>query len=111
MGSALDRGRASFDRKAWRDAYEQLAIADRESPLAPEPLEQLAIAAFLAGKDDSSVDCWTRLHQEFLSQGEIVRAARSACWLGFDLMANSEMAPALGWFARARRLLDEGQHD
>ena len=47
-GSASrDRGRASFGRQAWGDAYAQLTAADREAALEPEDLERLAIAAQL----------------------------------------------------------------
>ena len=44
---SIDRGRASFARQAWGDAYAQLTAADREAALEPEDLERLAIAAQL----------------------------------------------------------------
>ena len=39
---ALDRGRESFGRRAWADAFAQLSAADRESPLEAEDLELVA---------------------------------------------------------------------
>ncbi len=51
MDGSLDRGRASFGRQAWRDAYAQLMAADREAALEPEDLERLAIASHLVGRD------------------------------------------------------------
>ena len=48
---ALARGRASFGRQAWGDAYAQLSAADREAALGPEDLERLAMAAHLVGRD------------------------------------------------------------
>ena len=54
----LERGRASFVRLAWADAYEALAAADRETPLAPDDLERLAAAAYLAGHDGDSAAAW-----------------------------------------------------
>lgn len=42
---ALDRGRESFGRQAWGDAYAQLSAADHEAPLELEDLERLAVAA------------------------------------------------------------------
>src|SRR6266536_2426309 len=32
---ALDRGRESFERRAWADAFDKLSAAERETPLAP----------------------------------------------------------------------------
>ncbi|MGH2625513.1 MAG: DNA-binding response regulator, partial [Anaerolineales bacterium] len=108
---ALDRGRKSFGRQAWGDAYAQLLAADHGAPLESEDLERLATAAYLVGRYADSVDIWARAHHEFLSRGDAPRAARCAFWLGVELVNKGEMAPAGGWFARARRLLDDGQHD
>ncbi|MGH2405376.1 MAG: DNA-binding response regulator, partial [bacterium] len=110
-GDALDRGRASFGQQAWGDAYAQLSAADHQAPLEPEDLERLATAAYLGGRDADSADIWARAHHEFLSRGDAGRAARCAFWLGVELVSKGEMAPAGGWFARARRLLDDGRHD
>ncbi len=106
--NALDRGRESFARQAWADAYAQLAAADREAPLEPEDLERLAMAAYLVGRDADSADAWARAHHEFLSRGEAERAARCAFWLAFGLLDRGELARGSGWLARARRLLDDG---
>ena len=48
---ALDRGRESFGRQAWGDAYTQLSAADRETSLEREDLERFATAAYLLGRD------------------------------------------------------------
>jgi hypothetical protein len=50
----LDRGRESFGRRAWADAFVELFAADRETPLSPEDLEWLATAAYLVGPDADS---------------------------------------------------------
>ena len=108
---ALDRGRESFALQAWGDAYSQLSSADQQARLDPEDLERLATAAYLVGRDADSADVWTRAHHEFLSGGDAARAARCAFWLAFGLLNKGETAQASGWFARARRLLDDGHHD
>jgi len=108
---ALELGRASFARQAWGDAYAQLSAEDRESPLAPDDLERLGTATYLLGKDDESFGLGERGYHEWLSRGDEVSAARCAFWLGFGLMNRGETARAGGWLARARRLLDEGEHD
>ena len=46
-----------------------------------------------------------------LRRGDVLRAARCAGWLVFVLMNSGEFARGGGWLARARRLLDDGQHD
>jgi DNA-binding CsgD family transcriptional regulator len=111
MADALDRGRASFGRQAWGDAYAQLSAADREGALEPEDLERLAIAAHLVGRDAESTDVRTRAHHVFLSRGAVPAAARCAFWLGFTLLIQGESARSGGWLARGQRLLDDGQHD
>ena len=107
---AVERGRESFARKAWGDAYAQLSAA-REAPLGLEDLERLAVAAYLVGRDDNSADAWERAHHERLRLGDAVRAARCAFWLGMQLMNQGEFARGGGWLARARRLLDDARQD
>jgi DNA-binding NarL/FixJ family response regulator len=101
---ALDRGRESFRRRAWADAYMQLAAADRDEPLEVADLENLAAAASLAGDDPASADAWIRAHQEYLRAGNPARAVRCAFWLVLGLMLRGELAPAAGWLARGQRL-------
>lgn len=107
----VERGRESFQRQQWEDAYSQLAEADRETPLDPEDLERLATTAYLIGRDAECGDIWTRAHQELLGRNEVQRAVRCAFWLAFVLLSKGERARGSGWIARAQRLLDEGGHD
>lgn len=107
----LGRGRDSFDRQAWGDAFAQLSAADQESPLAPDDLERLARAAYLTGRGHECHELWTRAHREMRDAGAMERAARCAFWLGLALLNAGEPARAGGWFARAKRLLDDGRRD
>ncbi len=107
----LDRGRELFRRQAWADAHAQLSAADQQSPLDPEDIERLAISAFLIGRDADSLDLLARAHHEWLKCGSSERGARCAFWLAFTLRSKGQDARGGGWLARARRLLDEGQHD
>jgi ATP/maltotriose-dependent transcriptional regulator MalT len=111
MSTAIERGRESFQSQGWGDAYAQLSAADKETPLEPDDLERLAVAAFLVGRDADSVGVWERAHQACLSGGETTRAARCAFWLGFTLVLKGETARGGAWLARLRRLLDEYQTD
>jgi ATP/maltotriose-dependent transcriptional regulator MalT len=108
---ALDRGRESFGRRSWADAFAQLSAADRESPLEAEDLERLATAAYLIGMDDDGADAGARAHHEFLRRGSVERAVRCAFWLAFSLLNRGEAARGGGWVARARRLLDDLKQD
>ncbi|HEX3328095.1 MAG TPA: LuxR C-terminal-related transcriptional regulator [Actinomycetota bacterium] len=107
----LERGRSSFVAHDWLDAYNRLSAADRTAPLEPPDLENLAMAAYLVGKDDESVDTFARAHQELLARQDPPGAARCAFWLWFQLVNKGDMAQASGWFERARRVLDESQVD
>jgi DNA-binding CsgD family transcriptional regulator len=108
---ALYRGRESFDRHAWTDAFTFLSDADQQSPLDPEDLERLGFAAYLIGRDAESTAALSRAHQDCLGAGNVEYAIRCAFWLGFGLANRGEFALAGGWLARAQRLLDEGQLD
>jgi DNA-binding CsgD family transcriptional regulator len=111
VASALDRGRTSFERHAWSDAYAELSAANQEAPLEPDDLERLATAAYVVGREEESADLWARVHHELLTRGHTERAARCAFWLAFGLLNRGEHARGSGWIARARRLLDNGQRD
>jgi DNA-binding CsgD family transcriptional regulator len=104
---SLDRGREAFARMGWAESYAQLSAVDRESPLAPDDLERLSIAAYLLGRDADSEEVLARAHNEYVSRGRFEEAARAAFWLGFQLFGKGEMARGSGWLARARRLVDE----
>ena len=108
---ALERGRESFDRKAWAESYRLLQTAERQGPLEPEDLERLATAAYLTGRDQENEAYRTQAHQLFLERGDREGAARNACWLAFGLLQRGERAPASGWFARAERILADARLD
>ncbi len=46
-----------------------------------------------------------------MRDGDPVRAARCAFWLGFNLLLRGDMARSGGWLGRARTLLEDGKHD
>jgi DNA-binding CsgD family transcriptional regulator len=107
----LSQGRDAFARKAWGQAFALLSAADTESPLEPDDLERLALAAYLMGRVPDSDVILARAHQEFLSRGQVTRAVRCAWWLALSLLNRGEYARGGGWLSRAQRLLDEAQLD
>src|SRR6188508_2560358 len=81
---ALERGRGAYAERAWADAYDALEGANRT-----QPLEQA--------------------YQAWHGAAESQQAARCAWWIGHNLLFLGQSAPARGWFARGRRLLE--RHD
>src|SRR5262245_26142862 len=107
----LERGRAAFERQAWREAHDLMLAADRQTPLAAQDVERLAMSARLIGNDAEGLELLPRAHQGFVAEGDVVSAARCAFWLGYALMFRGDQAQAGGWLARAQRLLDESGRD
>ena len=105
-GNMLERGRASYAKRAWLDAYECLSRADEDSLLEPEDLELLARSAYMLGRDDVYVRVFERAHHGYLDAGDVPGAARCAWWIGHNLLMRGESARATGWFGRGDRLLD-----
>ena len=79
----IDRARACYRERAWAAAYADFHAADDESPLAIDDLEQLAVTAYLIGKDDDSLELWARAHRDCLRLDDAERAARCGFWLAF----------------------------
>src|SRR5215813_10323446 len=108
--SDLSRGREHYRRKAWKEALDALARADRQKPLEREDLDCLATCQGLLGREQDFLATLERSHHAHLDAGDPLRAVRSAFWLGFRLAYLGERARAGGWFGRAHRLL-EGRGD
>lgn len=111
MTGGVDLGRDAFERQAWGDAFRQLIAADAEHGLGFEDCERLAVAAYLVGRSDDSIEAWTRAHLECVRVGDVARAARCAFWLAFCLLNQGDLARGGGWVDRAQRLLDDADLD
>ncbi|HET6690549.1 MAG TPA: hypothetical protein VFG74_06750, partial [Miltoncostaeaceae bacterium] len=103
---ALTAARDAYGRRAWAEARELLRRADDEAPLDPEDLERLAVAAYMAGRDDEHLATLARAHHARLEGGDRSGAVRAAFWLYVHLALRGETGPATGWHARARRLME-----
>lgn len=103
--SLCRKGRDSYARRAWEQAYQQLLLADRAAPLSAEDLERLAVAAYLTGRESEFLNCYERAHRAHLARGAGEHAARCAFWLGLAALLRGEPGRASGWLARARRLV------
>jgi len=106
----LGRGRESYARRAWMDAYTLLSRADRGTPLGAEDLELLATSAYMLGRDDD-LSLLERAYHAYLDTGEALRAARCAGWVGMHLLMRREMGRGTGWLGRAQRLVERERRD
>jgi DNA-binding CsgD family transcriptional regulator len=106
----LEKGRAAYASRLWRDAYEALARADRAEPLGAEDLELLSTSAYMLGRDDD-LRGFERAYDVYLAAGEALRAARCAFWVGMHLFMRGEMGPATGWLGRSQRLVEREGRD
>ena len=102
----LERGRTSFERRAWSDAYTALSEADRLEPLNAADLDLLATSASLIGRMDDYLAVLERAHLAHIERGDNLAAASDAGWLGMTLAMRGELGPASGWFGRAQRLVE-----
>jgi DNA-binding CsgD family transcriptional regulator len=105
---ALERGRGAYAERAWADAYDALERANRMQPLGPDDLELLARSAYMLGLDDEYRHALEQAYQAWHDAADSQRAARCAWWIGHNLLFLGQSAPARGWFARGRRLLESG---
>ena len=107
----LQRGRESYARRAWNDAYQSLSHADLAAPLEAEDLELLATSAYMLGRDDEWVGGLERAHHLYADAGQALRAVRCAFWIGMNLALRGEVGPGTGWLGRAQRLLDHEERE
>ena len=103
----LERGRDSYRRRAWGDAYDALLRADEIAPLPAGDLDCLATAAFLTGRNRDHQQLLERLYRVHVESGERARAARCAFWLAVSFLLQGERGQSNAWTARGQRLVDE----
>jgi DNA-binding NarL/FixJ family response regulator len=106
-----ERARDASQSRLWGDAFAELSAAHHEGPLDVEDLERLAVAAYMVGKDDECEAAWMDAHREWLRRGERDHAARCAFWQALALLFRGDLAPAMGWVARGRRILEDARDD
>jgi DNA-binding CsgD family transcriptional regulator len=111
MADPLEERRMPIEMQAWRAEFDRLSAADRDGTLSVEGLERLALSAYMLDRNDDCADAWMRAHQEYLRHGEVQRAARCAFWQACGLLFRGELAPAFGWIARGRRVLESAPAD
>ena len=102
----LERGREAFAGLAWADARDAFARADRVAPLRPEDVERLGTSTYMLGDVDGALAFLERAHRAYMEDGQPLRAARCAVFLGMQVAIRGETGRATGWFGRAHRLVE-----
>jgi DNA-binding CsgD family transcriptional regulator len=105
--TALERGRAAYDARAWGRCVEALREADAQEPLGRDDLRRLSISGFLAGDDALSEETLVRGFKLGVASESWLDAANCAFWLCFSLAQRGEMARSSGWLERCRTLVQE----
>jgi DNA-binding NarL/FixJ family response regulator len=105
--SALERGRAAYERRAWADAHAALSEAARKGPLGPEDTERLAWTGAYLARDDELLSGLERAQELYVEGSEWERGAYCAFWIGSRLLGLGEPGRASAFFARAEKLVLE----
>jgi DNA-binding CsgD family transcriptional regulator len=107
----LERGRESYGRHAWADAFDALTEADQATSLSPDDLALLATTSYMLGRDAEYLANVERAYGAYVESGQTQQAARSAFWMGLAMMVRRQPALATGWFGRGHRLLESDEGD
>jgi len=114
VSRALERGRAAYQARQWRDAFESLATADRAATLAGDDLERLAWSAALSGHDDEQIAALERLYQVRLEAGENLAAhpaIAAAEVLNFHWVTEFQSPESIGGLLKLDKLVVWTLHD
>ena len=71
-----------------------------------QELELLGTSAYMLGREDEWRQALERAFHQWSEEGERLRAARCAGWIGTSLALLGEMGPATGWLGRAQRIVE-----
>ena len=104
----LEQARAAHRKHQYDVAYRTLQAAGEEHSLPADDMRLLADAAWWLGMISECLGLTETLHQRYLAEGRVDRAALHAIDLGGLWFMRGEHALASGWLSRGRRLL-EGQ--
>jgi DNA-binding CsgD family transcriptional regulator len=102
----LEHGRASYQRRAWSEAYTALLSADHAAPLESNDLDCLATAAFLSGHEAEFGRVVERLYRIHCECDNRPAAARCAFWLALTCMLRGESGRSNAWTLRGQRLVE-----
>ena len=106
MDERVRAGLDALDRHAWQESYDLLKAVDLDQPLAGFELEQMAQAAWWLGRLDDSLETFERAFAAHMKRGDDRSAAHAALELARGYSWKSAPSQAMGWLARAARLVE-----
>jgi class 3 adenylate cyclase len=108
LDSRVEDGRRAIRERRWRDGYELLSEAARDSELDAKTLEELAWASYFTDEIAQAVPILERAYAGYLAAGENAKAANVAVQLAHEYgSVRLQKAVGSGWLARAERLLED----
>ena len=99
-------GRTAFAERRWEDAFALFSEADRGDQLGLDDLEMFAKSAALTAHEEAGFALLERGYTLCLEQGDELRAASAAFWLGFRLSSLGEYGRAQAWLARSAAIAE-----
>lgn len=107
MIATLESGRSAARRHLWDEALNALTAADEAEALGPDDLLLLADAAWWTSDPDRAVATFERSLAGFEREDRRGEAATVAARLAYLAMRRTAFSIAMGWIARAERLLQD----
>jgi DNA-binding CsgD family transcriptional regulator/tetratricopeptide (TPR) repeat protein len=102
----LEHGRACYERRAWREAFDALQQADEATPLQADDVERLATAACLSGREAEFLRLLERQYRSYDESGDRFCAARCAFWLALSFLSRGDVGQSNAWTSRGKRLIE-----
>lgn len=102
----LVEARDAIALRNWQRAHDLLVAADKEHGLGATDLEALGEAAIWTGRHDESIAVRERAYALHVKSGNARRAGAVAIALVANNVIRLQLAPAAGWFAKAKRHLE-----
>ena len=107
--SPIDAAKAAFARRAWRDAFDLYAQADRAGGLTADDLAAHAEVAWWCGQPDDATRIGERAYAAYVAAGDRQRAALRAIQLSDENANRGAYTVATAWLTRAERLTDDAR--
>ncbi|HEX9775781.1 MAG TPA: adenylate/guanylate cyclase domain-containing protein [Actinomycetota bacterium] len=103
----LEAGREAIGRHAWREAYDLLVEAERDTPLSAADLDALADAAWWGGRMRDCIAARERAFQAYQAEGNLPRLMRAAAMIAEHYHDTHEPTIAGAWMQRATKLAEQ----
>jgi ATP/maltotriose-dependent transcriptional regulator MalT len=101
------RARRAAERSAWDEVCDAYASITDRGVLAPDDLEQWAVASYLIGRVDATIEQFIAAYDANRDRDDVEAALRDGFWIVFTLLHHGDVAQASGWWSRCESALQE----